>query len=112
MFLFAGLLRITALSFVRLSYHPMSLVLYCIFRISSTYIMAVPHGCDLRSSCDCIWGLLTPADWWAGTLNSTDWVITSTFSKRALIGPILVQLPFRYVNLGVMDLGLGQLGGT
>lgn len=41
------------------------------------------------------WGAwLTPTDWWAGTLNSADWVITRKCSKLALIGPRLPKVPF------------------
>lgn len=34
-------------------------------------------------------GLLVMTDWWAGFLNSTDWVITRKCSEQALIGPRL-----------------------
>lgn len=41
------------------------------------------------------WGAwLTQTDWWAGTLNSADWVITRKCSKLALIGPRLPKVPF------------------
>lgn len=45
------------------------------------------HGCDLSV---CVFGgLLVMTDWWAGFVNSTDWVITRKCSEQALIGPRL-----------------------
>lgn len=70
---------------------------------------ALVHYCDLRQICDCFRGLLTLTAWWAGTLNTTDWVITRKCSKLALTGPRLPKLPFRKVILGVMHLGQGKL---
>lgn len=46
------------------------------------------HGCDLRAFVYS-GGLLVMTDWWAGILNSTDWVITRKCSEQALIGPRL-----------------------
>lgn len=39
------------------------------------------HGCDLRAFVYS-GGLLVMTDWWAGFLNSTDWVITSKCSEQ------------------------------
>lgn len=50
-------------------------------------------------------GLLTLTDWWAGILDSTDWVITRKCFKLALTGPRLPKLPFRRAIWGVMRLG-------
>lgn len=70
---------------------------------------ALVHYCDLRQICYFFRGLLTLTAWWAGTFNTTDWVITRKCSKLALTGPRLPKLPFRKVIWGVMHLGWGEL---
>lgn len=71
----------------------------CVWYVRSLDL--APHGISQTWSCQytsswlwpesiCVFGgLLVMTDWWAGFVNSTDWVITRKCSEQALIGPRL-----------------------